>query len=435
VLEALRDRPRRTPVVLIPGVGGSQLRRRDTGKVLWGRAVNAFLPRDGGRGVARPVDPPTDWTDSIEPFDVMRKIRFLGLVGVDIYAGLIRLMEANGYRLGDLWNANPEEDFFVFPYDLRYDNGEVTQQLADGLRALRDARGTEELSVHLICHSNAAHIARYLVKYGDATLEQAERGEPRRLPGIRVEKLILVGPANGGALTTFEALNRGRRYFPVLGRRFRTEVVFTLRSLYGNLPAYSDHLFIDEQGRRLDVDVFDPESWRRYGWSVYDEKVQRRLRKLGDAALFGDEEARFAFLSRMLEQSRRMYDLLIRDVADFGETRYYLLQNVSHPTTNRIVLSEFDGGHRTYYPDDRFVSRDERLAVLVSADGDGLATRDSQAFLSPQEKLSIAGGTQEIRTRHRKIIQDAQTRRLILEYLAAEVGDAPAADLAYEGAK
>jgi hypothetical protein len=408
----------KVPVVLIPGIGGSKLRDRADGRIRWGRARDALFPRDGGYGVARPVSPPADWVDPIEPFDVMRRIRFLGLFAVDVYAGLIRFMQANGYRAGDLWGADPGEDFFVFPYDLRYDNFEVTRQLADGLRALRDARGGE-LRVNLICHSNATHIARFFVKYGDASLDEAERGVDRRLPGIRVEKLILVGPANGGAFATFEALDRGRRYVPWVGRRFRPETVFTLRSLYGNLPAYDESLFIDERGNPLAVDVFDPESWRRYGWSVFAEKVRRRLQKQDRPDLFGDEEERLALLGRMLDQARRMYDLLLRDVPGFA-TRYYMIQNVSRRTTKRAVIVEDANGYETLLPGDRGVSKRDHLADLLLGEGDGLATRESQTFLSPQEKAAIAGGTDRIRTRHRKLIQDPETRRLILEYLTQD---------------
>jgi hypothetical protein len=421
VLEPLHAAASRTPVVLIPGIGGSKLRDPESGKLLWGKARSAFFPRDGAYRIARPIDPAPDWIDDVEAFDVLTRFRFLGVFRVEVYASLIRMMERNGYQLGDLSNPRPSDTFFVFPYDMRYTNVEVVKRLTGALENLRRVRGDDVLEVNFICHSNAAHVARYFIKYGDGTIEQAERGEARRPTGVRVEKLILVGPANGGSLTPFHSLNRGRRYFPLVGRKFRPEVMFTFRSLYGILPAYRQDLFFDEQGRDLDVDLFDAENWRRYGWSVFDQRVQRRLAKQGSTELFGDEEWRFAYLSEMLDRARRMQALLVRDVEDFGDTRYYLLQNVHRPTGDRAVIAEVDGEWKTYFSSDRRIKEDEELTFLASSPGDGLATVDSQSFLSPQEMNAIAAGAQSIPSRHRKIIQHPETRRLILEYLAEEL--------------
>ena len=50
--------------------------------------------------------------------------------------------------------------------------------------------------------------------------------------------------------------------------------------------------------------------------------------------------------------------------------------------------------------------------------GPGLATVDSQAFLSPQEKTAIAGGCGAVPSRHRKMIRHPETRSHVLRHLA-----------------
>jgi hypothetical protein len=47
------------------------------------------------------------------------RVRFLGIVEFDLYSGLVRAMEADGYRLGDLGDPRPEDSFFFFTYDWR----------------------------------------------------------------------------------------------------------------------------------------------------------------------------------------------------------------------------------------------------------------------------------------------------------------------------
>jgi hypothetical protein len=212
-------------------------------------------------------------------------------------------------------------------------------------------------------------------------------------------------------------MNRGRNFLPPIGRSFRQEVLFTFRSLFATLPAYRSDLFFDERGRELEVDLFDPESWRRYGWSVFDPRVERRLARRGRVELFGDEEWRFAYLTEMLDRARRLHALLMQDVEELG-TRYYLVQSEELPTADRVVLAENDGKWKSYVSGDRRIKKDPRLASLLSSPGDGLATVDSQAFLSSQEKTAIVGGCGSVPSRHRKMIRHPETRRLVLEHLA-----------------
>ena len=63
-----------------------------------------------------------------------------------------------------------------------------------------------------MCQSNGERICRYLAKYGAATLEEAEAGRTAPLPGIAIEKVLLVGTSNAGSLRILRELNRGRSY-------------------------------------------------------------------------------------------------------------------------------------------------------------------------------------------------------------------------------
>ena len=402
VLEPLRDAEVRTPVVLIPGITGTQLRERETGRAVWGTGRSLFLPRDGGYSIALPLDADAEGDDveAGEPVKVFR----IGFLKFEFYAVLIRLMEANGYRLGDLRSPVAEDNFFIFPYDWRYGNTHTAGELARQLDNLRLVRGEEVLHVHLICQSNAGRIARYFMKYGGASLEDAESGAAGPPERIRVEKLILVGTDNGGSLATVVDLNRGRTYLPLLGRRFRPETIFSFRSLYEGLPAYGEDLFFDERGRPVDADLFDPEDWERYGWSIYGKKVQRRLERKGREDLFGDPDRRAEFLARALDRARRLHGLLARDVDGFGEPRYYMIQNVYVPTPERALLVRKNAEWKTLFSRDKRVKKDPYLFSLASAPGDVHATRESQMLLSPQERAALARPPLYVDVPHREIV-------------------------------
>ncbi len=420
VLPELAAAPARPVVVLVPGVTGVELVEAATGRLLWGRGVDLFVPRDGGYATAVPLAAGPEQPDGgVVPGAVIEEVRLLHFIRKPVYGEIVRLLEANGYRRGDLERPAADRDLYLFAYDWRRDNVEAAALLGRRLEALSRVRGEERLPVALMCQSNGAHVCRYFAKYGGADLEAAERGAAAPPATVEVVKMILVGTSNGGGLRILREMNRGRRYVPGIGRRWRPETLFTFAALYQDLPVYRDDLFVDETGRPLPVDLFDAESWRLYGWSVYGRRPARRLARGRRPELFADPGARAAHLARMLDRAARFHRLLRRDVAGFGCPGYYLIQNVYDPTPERAVLARRGDGWRTLFTGDRALVRRPGLLAAASAGGDGHATRESQLWLSPQELAALVADPFYLKGEHFEMILDPATHRRLLDFLAA----------------
>jgi hypothetical protein len=416
-LQSLSERSARTPVVLIPGITGSSLRDRETGRLVWGTGHALVSPRDGGYALAAPVSLEPDQNRRILPAGPILRIRFL-LWRRQVYSSVVDLMEHNGYRPGDLRDPRAGETFFIFDYDWRLESLRAVEELGRRLEELRQVRGDEVLRVYLICQSNAARICRYFAKYGVATPNEAETQTSRRPQNIRVDKLLLVGTSNGGAIRVLHEMNRGRKYVFLIGRRWRPETLFTFPSLYEDLPYHRSDLFFDTEGKLLEVDLFDPRTWQQFEWSVYAPEVARRLRRTRRTDLFADPERRAGFLSQALTGARRLHDLLARDAPGFGATRYYLLQNSALETPARALLTEENGSWKTLFAGDRRVRRDPHLLSLAAAPGDGHATVESQNWLSPQERAALAHAPVYLPGRHWEVIFQPDTHRRLLDFLA-----------------
>lgn len=423
VLPELRDRQPKTPLLILPGTMGSKLRERAGGQVLWGDLRSMFLPRDGGASLALPLGPNVSSARLLEAHAPVMGFRALfGLLEADVYRSLLRLLERNGYRLGDLDDPRPGDSLFFFPYDWRRGKIEAARQLIDALHSLRRARGGESLAVHLICHSDAALVARYVLKYGAASLEEAEAGAGRLPPDIQIAKLILVGSANGGALGTLEDLDRGAGFVPLLGRSFRPEVVFTFPSVFESLPVYRSELFFDETGSSVPADLFDPATWERFQWSIFAPEVVTRLRRRPRPDLFGDLQSRRDHLAASLDRARRLHGVLHRDARGFGRPSYYVLGNAYRPTGERALVTRIGGRWRTFFADDQRVRSRPFLHSLAAAPGDGHATLNSLLWLSPQERAAIVGTPIHIPRYHRRIILGEASHRWILEFLLESSG-------------
>ena len=407
------DAPR-VPVVLVPGVSGTELRERATGEVVWGTGARVIAPHDGGYASALPIAADDPATARVVAGAVIEEIRLAGLIHKRVYGAVLEALEGAGYRRGDLDHPRPGDTLFTFAYDWRRDNVVSARLLREKLEALGRARGESPLRVALLCQSNGAHLCRYLIKYGGAPLDEAEAGRAGPPPTLEVTRLVLVGSSNGGSLRILRTLDRGRQWVPVVGRTLFPETLFTYRSLFEDLPAYRRDLFLDGDGKPLAVDLYDAAAWERFGWSVYGEKTSRRLARGERPDLFATAAERAAYLRRALDRARRFQALLARDVPGFGATRYDLVQGVSTATPERAVLVHRRGRWRTWFTGDPQLDRRPGLRALVTAAGDGHATRASQLWLSPQERAATAAEPFAVRGGHfEQILQLAALRRLV----------------------
>lgn len=414
---SLAGRAGRVPVVLVPGLTGTALIDRDSGRPAWGDGKRLLFPRDGGLSTALPLD---GSAPAAEPGAAIGSIRLLGgLIRRDVYDPVVGLMRANGYRVGDLDRPDPESTFFVFPYDWRRSAVDVAALLRERLDALRRARGEERLVVDLIVQSNAAQIARYLLKYGGEPLERAEAGTAALPPTLAVDKLVLVGTANGGALRVLREMNRGRRYIAVFGRKLRPEVLFTYPSLFEALPGYRDDLFLDGGGRTLDIDLFDADPWIRYGWSIYADAALRRARRPEASAIFVDRAAVDRHLERSLDRARRLQALLLKDPEDFFPPRIYMIQNLFRETAERAVVSCADTSKcATRFGGDRGLRAGSALHSRTVSPGDGHASVFSQNALSEAERAAVADDPFYVDDRHFEMILHPAAQRRLVEILA-----------------
>lgn len=408
----------RTPVVIVPGTTGSQLRSTLSDELIWGQGRHVMRPRDDGYALARSLSLPWDAADpGVEATAVIEEMRlFAGLVRKPIYGPVPRAFEAQGFQRGELTAPKPGDDLFLYAYDWRNDNVPVAHRLGRLLESLaqQPQRRGKPLAMDLVCQSNGAYICRYLVKYGLATLEQAEQGIQVPLAGVSIRKLILIGTSNGGAMRILREVDRGRTYVAGLGRRMSPEVIFTFPSIYQDLPSYLERPFIDASGRPLDLDLYDAQTWVEQGWSVFDPKVEARLGQRPD--LFADRSTRLDFLAHCLDRARRLHGVLYRDAQVLPETRYYLLQNGYYTTPQRAVVEP--GGERSQllFSGDKELAADGYLAALASAPGDGHATLDSQHHLSPHEQASLAAESFLLPGKHFELIIDPATLRRMLDF-------------------
>jgi len=323
-----RARVGKRPVIVVPGVLGSQMVNRLTGEVVW---PSAFRSSTDGLNLPATPDLAANRDDLIASkiIDTARLARLAPEVYV--YRDLLRaLREFGGYREGDPASPPPDGDrdtFYVFPYDWRRDNVETARLFVRFAESLKLKLNRPDLRFNVVAHSMGGLVARYAAMYGDSDLPPAG-AEPRPTwAGASViNKIFMFGTPNGGSAEAFATLLEGYSVTEGLRRRVRLlnklsrEDVLTAPSIFQLLPRGPGARFLDEGLRPLSLDLYDPRVWRRYGWSAAnDPEFRARYESDRDAGQEaptgrGTLAELDAYFDSALERARRFHQAL--DAAD-----------------------------------------------------------------------------------------------------------------------
>jgi pimeloyl-ACP methyl ester carboxylesterase len=268
-----KDKP---PLILIPGILGSALVNAKTGERLWPE----LLPQDRD-GLLLPIDAETLAAnrDDVVAARVLENADLCRLAPqIGVYAELLKALESyGGYRRGDFDQppANGDRDtYYLFAYDWRRDNVEAARLLAKRINRLKARLDKPDLRFDLIAHSMGGLVARYFAMYGERDVLGEPAPQPSWAGAPAINRLILIGAPNAGSFDSFRSLIQGysvteahRARLPLF-RGLHRRMIFTAPAVYQLLPRNEGAHFFDEQLRRLPLDLFELETWRRLGWSA-----------------------------------------------------------------------------------------------------------------------------------------------------------------------
>lgn len=364
----------RSPLILIHGFLGSKLRGRESGRVAWGTMANILTGREN-QVLALPMGPedPSPPAEELEPFEV-----YDSLWGVEYYGKILRILrEAGGYQVGDIENPVKGDNAFIFVYDWRRDNVESARRLAEAIGRLKAWFGDPRLRFNLLAHSQGGLIARYYAKYGGVDVLEGDAPPVPTLAGAAsIDKVIMLGTPNRGSLDALKFLHLGiKRIF----RPMPPPLVFTMPALYQMLPPRESVHFATLGGSRVNLNLYDPETWVREEWSVFAPEVKSALRKKlsshdGSPKAFEDRLRLYRdFLARMLTRAERFHRALNAPAPSGVEVPYYAFGSDCISTLKTALVVEQRGRREVLFDNNRF--RHDRIGVqaagILYGPGDG----------------------------------------------------------------
>ena len=385
--------PGRNPVILIHGFTGARIVRTTDGATVWGAYFtdDSLLPStpDGLRALALDIDrlpQPLSHTDLITVEDdshaseLLERARAGALVAefeYGVYAAMVAMVERAGYApcRGVNEPAPPHKmpACLTFFYDWRQDNvgnaialGRFVEEARRQLEAAGSHKDSEPVRFDILAHSMGGLITRYYLRYGPRDVLD----EP--VPSIRwdgagdIGRAILIATPNFGSMEALKELVTGVKY-PVV--RYEQALLATCVSLYQMLPREHHRLWLDREGRPVNLEFMSAAIWRRNRWGPFAPKQDRHLEVLFPDVALADERARrmASFMDAAFERGRRFMDALDRHPDTPSPVPLILFAADASPTLARAVVATEDGRIRLRFGDGK----------TLNSPGDGRVTRRS----------------------------------------------------------
>lgn len=382
----------KTPVIIIPGLTGSDLVNSKTGEEVWFKARRA---KDDD--LRLPISPVLSRNrDDLVTKDIIRSVQFLKILPEsEIYERLTVALEGRGYREAK-WDTakrgDHQDTFFVFPYDWRRDNVESARLLVSRIERLKRRLGQPNLKFNVIAHSMGGLIARYAAMYGNADIPAAPK---TTWAGARhFEKIFLLGTPNEGSVSSLNSLLNGFSYIggglnlPFIQNINRFDT-FTIPSIYQLLPHDGSFLVYDEGLKPLAIDIYDPEAWEKYDWAVWrDDDFSKKFNP-------AEQESARGYFRAALLRAKQFQAALDANTSEKVPVSFYLMGADCKETSNAVLLIRNEKKNRweTHFKADGYTRTngekvtDEQIKPLLFALGDSVVTKRSLAG----ESLTSAG--------------------------------------------
>jgi hypothetical protein len=372
------------PVIIIPGLTGSDLYNSKTGEEVWFKSRRSKdddlrLPMSANLARNR---------DSLVTRDILRSVKiFKFLPETEIYERLIAALETRGGYREAKWTTTNKDDaqdtFYVFAYDWRRDNIENAQLLMRKVETLKRRLAKPDLKFSIIAHSMGGIISRYAAMYGDSDIAAAEP-KPTWVGAKNFDKIFLLGTPNAGSVSALNSLLNGFSYvgggvnLPFVQDLDRFDV-FTIPSAFQLLPHDGSLLAYDEDMKPIKLDIYDPTTWERYDWSIW--KDSNFTKKFSPAE---QRNSRPYFLAA-LNRAKRLQAALDANTLEKPPIAFYLMGADCKDTPNAMLIyrnAKKDRWDAVFKNETINLANgtkitDQQMKTLLYSKGDGVVPRRS----------------------------------------------------------
>ncbi len=377
-----KTRKGKLPIILIPGILGSELINKDTKEKVW---FSVGRSKDDDLRLPIATEPKLS-QDNLIPGDILRQVELKLLPDQKVYKQLIdTLNNYGGYEEASWENppTNLEDKFFVFPYDWRRDNVETARILIEKIEKLRVDSKSPNAKFNLLAHSMGGLIARYALMYGKVDLPN---GKP--VPNWSGEnyfsKIFLFGVPNEGSVSALETVLKGRSSLggstdlPFV-RNLSSLDIATMPAIFQLLPHQRTVRVFDEDLKPMKIDLYDIKTWKKYSWAMFEKPDN--FKGLTEAETGRFEE----YFSIVLQRAKKFHDALDAGSSKRVSVGMFIIGSDCKRTIDSLVIYQDPKDEKwvtltkaTAFKNSKDVKiTEEQMKNIMYSSGDGQVTRRS----------------------------------------------------------
>ena len=360
-------KPADLPLLFVPGALGTTLvDPANPARAVWGSARGLLALRRHSF---------TAGENGLVPGKILWKFSVVaGLYSIPVYEDLARHLTTIGYERASLFAAVRARALYGLPFDWRQDVVRGAREVEAAVERLKTKLGVPRVA--LLAHSWGCTVVRYYLRYGGADLLSDTPEDPR--PGeSNADSFFALGPLAGGTLRALHEANHG---FPVAPFRLGIAARQAARapSLYQMLP-FDEGRAVDDEGRPIDLDLSDVETWRANGWGLFE----------GESLRMEDASRVDGFLRKSLHRARRLWELLRERHSSDQRVRTHTYTVRDARTLTKLVLTK---AGRTIASEEEVALHCPGLLALVTSPGDGyVSVEDVRRHMRGGDLLSVDG--------------------------------------------
>ncbi len=211
----------------------------------------------------------------------------------------------------------------------------------------------------IVAHSMGGLLTRYFLRYGAEDLpKDGSVPEVTWAGAEHVDKVIIIGTPNAGAVGAIENLFEGRDFGPLLPK-YEPAIIGTMPSLYQQLPRTRHRAILDKN--RQPIDIMDVDLWIKNGWGLADPNQAHVLEWLLPDVSDPEERREIAIdhLKKSMKRGKQFQQAIDQPATPPERLQLHLLAGDAIPTGSAVTI-DFSAEHyrvTDYEPGDGTVAR------------------------------------------------------------------------------